>query len=42
MSYFSIHNHTDASNIRLLDAINRVEDLMDYAHEIGLSGLCFT
>ena len=42
MSYFSIHNHTDASNIRLLDAINRVEDLMDYAHEIGLSGQCFT
>ena len=41
-TYFSIHNHTDASNIRLLDAINRVEDLMDYAHDIGLSGLCLT
>ena len=42
MNYFSIHNHTDASNLRLLDAINRVEDLMDYAYEIGLSGLCLT
>lgn len=42
VSYFSIHNHTDASNLRLLDAINRVEDLMDYAYEIGLSGLCLT
>lgn len=41
-TYFSIHNHTDASNIRLLDSINRVEDLMDYAHDIGLSGLCLT
>ncbi len=41
-TYFSIHNHTDASNLRLLDSINRVEDLMDYAHSIGLTGLCLT
>ena len=42
MDYFSIHNHTEYSNLRLLDCINKVEDLIDYAHQIGLSGVCIT
>lgn len=42
MSYFSIHNHTEYSNLRLLDCINKVEDLIQYAFDLGLSGLCIT
>ena len=39
MGYYSLHNHTDMSNTRLLDCINKVGDLIDYAHEIGLLGV---
>lgn len=42
MSYFSIHNHTEYSNLRLLDCINKVEDLIQYAHDLGLEGICIT
>lgn len=41
-SYFSIHNHTEYSNLRLLDCINKVEDLIQYAYDLGLSGICIT
>lgn len=33
---------TEYSNLRLLDCINKVEDLIDYAHQIGLTGVCIT
>lgn len=39
---FDYHLHTDMSNIRLIDAINTPKELIDYAIEIGLSGICFT
>lgn len=39
---FLVHNHTDASNFRLRDAINKAEELLDYALELGLPGLCIT
>lgn len=39
---FSIHNHTDASNIRLRDSINGVEKLIDNAVKLGLEGVCIT
>lgn len=42
MGYYSLHNHTDMSNTRLLDSINKVGDLIDYAHEIGLLGVAIT
>lgn len=43
MSFFSIHNHTDeGSNLRLRDTINKVSELINYAHEIGLKGICLT
>lgn len=42
MSYFSIHNHTEYSNLRLLDCINKVEDLIQYAYDLGLTGVCIT
>lgn len=41
-SYFGIHNHTMYSNLRLLDCINRPEDLINKARELGLSGIALT
>ena len=37
--YISIHNHTEFSNIKIIDSINRAERLINYAYELGLSGL---
>ena len=43
MSYFGIHNHTDAgSNLRLRDSTNKVNDLIQYVHDIGMKGLAIT
>ena len=42
MLRFEIHTHTDTSNTRLLDSINRVEDLIDKAVKIGLAGISIT
>ena len=42
MSYFNNHSHTMFSNLRLLDCINRPQDLIDKAIELGLTGLCIT
>ena len=39
---FEVHSHSEYSNIRLLDCINKVTDLIDRAVEIGLSGIAFT
>lgn len=38
----SLHNHTEMSNQRLRDSINRIEDLVDYAIELGHSVIAFT
>ena len=38
----SLHNHTDFSNFRLRDSINTVESLIDYAIELGHSGVAIT
>ena len=42
--YFSIHGHTDYSNAALgfSDSTNRVEKSVDYALEIGLTGITLT
>lgn len=40
--YFSIHNHTEFSNLKIIDSTNRDDRMIDYAWELGLSGLCFT
>ena len=37
--YFNCHNHTEYSNIRLIDCINRPADLIKKAIELGLSGI---
>lgn len=39
---FEVHSHTMYSNIRLLDSINKPKNLIDYAIEIGLSGIAIT
>lgn len=39
---FEVHAHSDYSNIRLLDCINKIPKLIQYAQEIGLSGICLT
>ena len=36
------HCHTRYSNIRLIDAIPKPEQLIDYAIEIGLAGIAIT
>ena len=42
MARFEMHSHSHYSNIRLIDSINTVEGLVDYALEIGLEGLTLT
>ena len=37
-----LHTHTDVSNIRLLDSINSVGELIQTAWDIGLKGLAIT
>lgn len=37
-----IHNHTRYSNIRLIDALAKPEDLIDYAIKIDLAGIAIT
>ena len=38
----SLHNHSDYSNLRLRDSINRINDLIDYAIELGHEVIAFT
>ena len=40
--YFNCHNHTEYSNLRLLDCINKPEDLINKALEMGLNGIAIT
>ena len=40
--YISIHNHTEFSNIKVIDSINRAPELIDYAWELNLGGLAIT
>ena len=39
---FSPHNHTDMSNFRLIDSINKLELLVKRGYEIGLAGMAIT
>ena len=41
-TYTSIHNHTQFSNLKLIDSINRESELIDYAYELGLNGVAIT
>lgn len=39
---FEPHSHSEYSNIRLLDSINKIPNLIDRAIDIGLSGISIT
>ena len=39
---FEVHSHTEYSNIRLLDCINKPKNLINRAIELGLSGIAIT
>lgn len=41
-SYTSTHNHTHFSNLKLIDSINREEELIQYAYDLGLNGVAIT
>ena len=42
LNAFSTHNHTDVSNLKLMDSTNKVDDLIRYAHKIKLKGIAIT
>lgn len=41
-TYASLHTHSEFSNLKLIDSINKIEDLIQYAADIGLSGIAIT
>lgn len=41
-NWFSPHNHTEFSNLKIIDSINRADRMIDYAWELGMSGFAFT
>lgn len=42
MAFVGLHNHTDSSNFRARDSINKVTELIDYAHKLGHKGIAIT
>lgn len=42
MGFYSLHNHTQYSNIRFLDSINRASEMIDKAIRLGFGGIAFT
>ena len=42
MKYASLHCHTSYSNLKLIDSINKVEDLIDYGYDLGLHAIAIT
>jgi DNA polymerase-3 subunit alpha len=42
MGRFDMHCHSHYSNLRLLDCISKVPDIVDRAVELGLAGVCLT
>ena len=41
-TYCSLHNHSEYSNMKIIDSINRLNRMIDYAWDLGLSGLAET
>lgn len=41
-TYFAGHTHTDRSNFRLRDAINKPSELLDHVNKLGLRGVAVT
>ena len=42
MHRFEIHIHSEYSNIRLLDSINKLKGILKRAGELGLAGITLT
>lgn len=42
MKYANLHTHSDYSNARLIDSINKIPELIDTAHSLGLTALALT
>jgi DNA polymerase-3 subunit alpha len=42
LNAFLVHNHTDVSNLKLMDSTNKVKDLIEYAVKINLKGVAIT
>ena len=40
--YCGLHNHSEFSNVKIIDSINRLDRMIDYAWDIGLSGIAET
>ena len=40
--YIGLHNHTEFSNLKIIDSTNRSNRMIDYAWDLGMSGLAFT
>ena len=40
--FFSVHNHSEYSNLRMRDSINKVKDLIDRAYELNYKGVALT
>ena len=41
-NYCTLHTHSEYSNIKIIDSINRFNRTVDYAWDLGLSGVCMT
>ena len=42
LARFEVHSHSEYSNLRLLDCINKIPSLVSYARQIGLKGIAIT
>lgn len=42
MSYYNLHCHSEFSNLRFLDAVAKLPDLIDKSIELGLKGIALT
>lgn len=40
--YASLHNHSEYSNATMIDALNRINEMVDYSIELGMAGMALT
>lgn len=41
-NYCGLHCHTEFSNLKIIDSTNRSDRMIDYAWDLGMSGIAFT
>lgn len=42
LNRFDTHAHSEFSNIRIIDAISKIPDMLKTAHQLGMSGIALT